>query len=125
MTDLTNIELANTKVLNLDASMLDITPQSGLGNTIACGVANFGIIKGFIIGQLTTQLEDQVKSAASDGFCASCMTQDDCDGFADGCMGGKCMRKGKCLQEIGAVGKLDVGAMFASLSPGTKAQMDT
>ncbi len=123
-TDLTNLAVA-TKVGNLDQSMLDITPQSGFGNTLACGAANFSLIKGFIISQLTTQLQDQISQTVEGSLCASCKTQDDCDSFADSCSSGKCMRQGKCLQEVGAAGKLDVGALFASLSPGTHAQMDT
>src|SRR5579871_4027224 len=123
-TDLTNLAVT-TKVSNLDQSMLDITPQSGFGNLIACGAANIGFIKGFIISQLTTQLQTQISSSVEGALCAKCMTQDDCDAFADSCTSGKCMRQGKCLQEVGAAGKIDVGKLFATLSPSTSAQMDT
>ena len=123
-TDLTHIALNKPTVNNLDASMLTITAQSGFLNQLACGAANLGIIKGFIIQQLQSQLSGPLASAL-DGLCSSCKAQTDCDGWADACTSNKCARKGSCLQEIGATGKLDVGKSFASLSPSTSASMDT
>ncbi len=122
-THLTSLAVT-AKVSNLDQSMLDITPQPGFTNVLACGLANVGFIKGFIIGQLTTTLQDQVGSGVEGALCSKCTDKSDCNGFADACTGGKCQRMGKCLQEIGASGQLDLGKMFASLSPSTSAKMD-
>ena len=120
MTDLTNINLAGTMISHLDASMIDLKSQPG---DFFCGIANFGPIKGFVIQQLQKTLADQISSAADGNFCATCMTAADCDGFADGCTGGKCQRKGKCLQEIGAAGRINIAAL-SSLFAGTGAKMD-
>mgnify|MGYP000868863995 CR=1 FL=1 len=120
-TDLTNITLANTTIKNLDQSMLTLKSQPG---DFLCTVANFGPIKSFIIGQLQKQLGDQISGAADDAFCASCKTQADCDAFADACSGGKCMRKMKCLQEVGAAGRLDLASLSA-LFASTNANLDT
>jgi hypothetical protein len=123
-TDLTNIALANSKVANLDPSMLTITAQSGLGNAIACGTLNLGFIKGLIIGSLGTTLGNQLSSTAENAFCAKCTSQNDCDSFADSCKGGSCQRGMSCLQEIGAAGRLDVGGLLGKYSRGQAAKMD-
>jgi hypothetical protein len=120
-TDLTSITV-DTKINNLDASMLSLTGQSILDD-ISCGAAD--LFKGLFLSTLQTQLQDQISKTANDAFCAKCMTQADCDSFADSCTGGQCMRMGKCLQEVGAAGKIDIGSLLSSLSPGTQAGMDT
>lgn len=120
-TDLTNITLANTTIKNLDQSMLTLKSQPG---DFLCTVANFGPIKSFIIGQLQKQLGDQISGAADGAFCAACKSQTDCDSFADACTNGQCMRKMKCLQEIGAAGRLDL-ASLASMLASTGAKLDT
>ena len=48
-TDLTNINLTNPQVLDLDASMLTLTPQPG---DLWCLAANWGPVKTFIVQQL-------------------------------------------------------------------------
>src|SRR5262249_23128167 len=89
-TDLTNIHLMNTAVQNLDASMLDIQP-AGMGLVdLLCLGADLPGIQQALVGVLQSTLTKQIDSRASDGFCAACMTQMDCDSFADACKSGKC-----------------------------------
>ncbi|MSP62790.1 MAG: hypothetical protein EXR72_21150 [Myxococcales bacterium] len=124
-THLTSINMANTDILNLDKSMLDLAAINPLADFACTLVQNVSFIKDEVIKQLKKSLVDNITKAADDAFCAKCKMLDECAAFADECKSGACMRKGKCLQEIGAAGKLDVGALFASLSPGTVAGMDT
>lgn len=120
---LTGIAAANAVIDHLDGSMLTLTSQPG---DFLCTIANFGPIKSFVIGQLKTQLANQITSTINNATCMKCMAKDDCNSFASDCKGGVCVKAdGKtCIQETGLDGRMDVGKMLSSFSPGLKAKMD-
>jgi hypothetical protein len=124
--DLTGLAATNTTINNLDASMLDITPQPGIGNLLACGAANLGFIKSFVISQLTTQLTTQISDTINKQTCMACMDKTDCNSFATDCKNNVCVGADgmTCIQEVGLDGRMDVGKSLASFSPSTQAGLD-
>lgn len=109
-TSLTNIDFdAN----NIDIKDLDNNDLSIDGGFL-CDVADF--LKGLFIGTLKDQLKKQLGTPLSGLFCQACMTKDDCSSLAnEGCAMGKCMRKGTCMQQIGAEGRMDLASLVAGI----------
>ncbi|HZS38098.1 MAG TPA: hypothetical protein VFF06_14775, partial [Polyangia bacterium] len=122
-TDLTQLNFNNAAVNNLDQSMLTLESQPG---DFLCTIANFGPIKSFVVGQLTSQLAGQLQSTVDKQFCMQCMDKTDCNSFATDCKSGVCVGADgmTCIQEVGLDGKMNAGSALASFSPGLQAYLD-
>jgi hypothetical protein len=120
---LTKITAANAVVDHLHGSMLTLTSQPG---DFLCTIANIGFIKTFVIDQLKSQLASQISDTVNSATCMKCMAKDDCNSFASDCKGGECVLSDgtTCVQETGLDGRMDVGKMLSSFSPGLQAKMD-
>ncbi|MDB4965674.1 MAG: hypothetical protein JWN44_1363 [Myxococcales bacterium] len=118
-TNTTRISAANTAISIQDAA-IDLT--GGIG----CAIANTGIVKPIVVSILQGQVATQLENTISQQACSKCTTKDDCNSFATTCTGGTCMQAdGKtCVPSLGLEGRMDVGSMLATFSPGLDAHMD-
>jgi MYXO-CTERM domain-containing protein len=120
-TNLTGIVVNSDNVTGIDNGDVNLNES---GSSFLCAIADV-LFKGFVVGQLQTQVADQLKGTISKQACMKCMAKDDCNAFATDCKGGQCVdAMDNCVQELGLESKLDVGAMLSSLSPGLQASMD-
>jgi hypothetical protein len=92
---------------------------------IDCAIAN--LAKGVFMGQFKKQIEDQVKNAITEQLCKTCETDGTCAPFAS-CQEQTCEIDDsfgkRCLQELGATGRMAAASVFASISPGMTGNMD-
>ncbi|HJZ85732.1 MAG TPA: hypothetical protein VKN99_11210 [Polyangia bacterium] len=116
VTDLTSAVVNVQDIVDLDDG--DINISGGLG----CAIAN--IFKGLFIGTLKDQLKSKVQDAINQQLCQRCQSGADCAPFTNTCSGGSCMLNGKCVQQIGAQGRLDAGNLLSKLAPGLQAFLD-
>ena len=137
-TDLTNIEVTDLTIANLTAADLTISdpPSAILPACTALGSLLPGQLIQFVIDQLTDQLKTQVQNAVSGATCMKCDSIDDCNSFATSCKGGSGADGGAtsgtcvgsdgmtCVQQLGLDGRLDFGALVASISPGVSSYVD-
>lgn len=119
-TRLTRIALEKAKIVDLEPAMLTLKPVNPITDFLQCNAGNLGFVQNILIGQIATQVSSQVDAA----LCQTCKTKGDCDGLADDCKGGQCVRKGQCLQQTGAQGRLDLAGLSA-LFAGSGAAIDT
>jgi hypothetical protein len=121
-TDLTGLHAANTTINNLDPSMIDLQSQPG---DFLCTLANIGIIKSFVIGQVQSQLTTQIADTIDKQTCMKCMDKSDCNAFAQACTMGECVNaSGACIQEVGVDGRMDLSTLLAKFSPSTQGGLD-
>ena len=121
-TDSTEISAMNAVVTGIDDGDLK-TDEPG-STPFLC--AALGLVRGFIISTLETQVATQIQDTISKQTCMTCMDKTDCNSFASDCVMGTCVQAdGKtCVQEVGLDGRMDVGKSLAAFSPNTKAKMD-
>lgn len=82
------------------------------------------LLKGFIVGSLIDGINDMLVGALSDFTCMSCEVPGDCPSDAT-CDGGVCMRGSECVATLlGMEGRMDMGSLLASFSPGVSAEVD-
>lgn len=116
----TELQLANTTIGGVDDDDLS------LEGDLACTAANFLIdflpfIKDFLFDQVAGQVEEAVAGAT----CMTCQDKSDCNAFATACTDGACtLADGRCVQSVGLEGRMNLGAMLSSVSPGLDAKMD-
>jgi MYXO-CTERM domain-containing protein len=119
-TNATEIALTNTSI---DLENADVKFNEPGSNSL-CTLGG-GSISGVAVAILEGALADQLPKLVGDQACMKCSTKNDCNAFATQCMGGKCaFADGKCVQELGVSGRLDVGKMLSSFAPGLKAKLD-
>lgn len=107
----------------LDATSGFETDDISLGGGFVCTMVDF--VAGLFIGSLIDGLNDQIGGALGDFTCASCETVADCPGAGAECVEGTCMRGGECVAPLlGMEGRLDLGSLLGSVSPGLDAQVD-
>jgi len=115
-TNATELSLENPTVDLEDADL----KFNEAGSNPLCALGN-------VIGPAVVEgaLADQLGGVVTDQACMKCTAQSDCNAFATQCKDGKCaFADGKCVQELGVSGRLDVGKLLASFAPGLKAKLD-
>lgn len=114
-TRLTSIDIDGNSIDVQDIENGDININGGF----VCEVVDF--LKGLFIGTLKDQLKKQLAGPLDGALCQSCKSNDECSSLANqGCMGGRCMRDGACMQQLGAEGRLATGSLLGSLSAAGK-----
>ncbi len=122
-TRLTGLSLLNAAIDGIDNGDVNLN-EPGSGSL--CGVADTGIVKGFIISYMKGQVGDLLNGITDGQLCQTCVDKSDCSQVATACAMGKCIGPDgkKCVQLLGIEGVADVGSFLASVSPQTRAKMD-
>ena len=118
----TRIQVGNVAVTDLED--VDIEISGGLFGS--CSILES--VRGLLIDQLVTQMEDQLSAAVEGNLCKTCMAPGECAPFATCNADGICeLGSGdatRCLQEVGMSGRVLAAALLGGLSPGQPGGMD-
>lgn len=119
----TNLNTTRVDVQNLVINNLE-TGDLNISGGFSCSAADFFLT--FFIGTLRDTLTTQINDAIKNGLCQPCDSGmvSECAPWGDACTDKICMRGGKCIQKLGLDGRMNVGALLASFSPGLSANMD-
>jgi len=92
-----------------------------VGDCWISGIIN--LLRGTIIDQMTSSLQDTVRNTLSTQLCQKCQSPSECPNGTV-CDGVCKFASGECLQILGTEGRLNLGSLVASLSPGIEAWLD-
>ncbi|MEO6950356.1 MAG: hypothetical protein ABI321_00980 [Polyangia bacterium] len=122
-TRLTNLALDNPSINDVDTGDLHLNES---GSATLCAVASLGVVKGFIIDSLTSQIGGIVSGVVKGQFCQACNTVADCPASATACTAMQCIGADgtTCIQQLGVQGRADVGSFLQRFSPATRAHID-
>lgn len=97
-----------------------------LSGSFTCDLADF--FKGFFIDQIISGFTDQIGATIEDQVCKKCETDATCNPFGTCNADGVCELNDaggqRCVQEIGASGRMAAANLLAGLSPGQPGEMD-
>jgi hypothetical protein len=81
--------------------------------------------EGTIVDEIRGQLNDQVQPMIQENLCTACDQGEPCPGLST-CDGQVCQEDSGegCVMPLGMEGRLDLGAMMASIAPGKQADLD-
>ena len=122
-TRLTNLALDNPGLADVDTGDLHVNED---GSATLCAVASLGVVKGFIISSLKSQIGGIVSNVVKGQFCQACDTVADCPASATACTAMQCIGSDgtTCIQQLGVQGRADVGSFLQRFSPATRAHID-
>lgn len=94
----------------------------GIEGGAVCWIVD--LLKGLFIDSLMGGINDMLTGSLGDFTCMSCEVPSDCPSDAT-CDGGTCMRGTECVATLlGMEGRMDMGSLLASFSPGVSAEVD-
>jgi hypothetical protein len=121
----TRLDISSVTINDLNNGDITIDPVDDCWSDPLCCAGDWDFVKGFIIDQARSQIEDQVRSAVTDQLCKQCAAAGECAPFATCNGNGVCeLPGGACLQELGTSGRIQARDLLAAFSPGQEGAAD-